>query len=210
MRIAIGVHSTDTVNSTVYFNHIMMFSKWAKEFELAFVGLRRVKVERACNMTVDTARKLDCTHVLFIDDDHILMPNMLPLLAENADAAVVSGLICKRLFPYETVAFQTINDNFTLVQLKPNTGVREVEGGAFGCTLINLSRLTKLKDPLFVTNGEQRYDVNFFRNVHAAGERIVVDTRVSVGHIGDPPVVWPENATRLRTERINRGLPEKR
>lgn len=207
MRIAIGVHSTDTICSTIYFNHIMTFTQWVKMYDMAFIGLRRVKVERACNQTVDAARRMDCTHVLFIDDDHVLKENMLPLLLENADATVVSGLICKRLFPYETVAFKTSPAGvYTLMQLEENTGVREMDGCAFGCTLVNLEKLRELPKPWFVTTEQQRYDVNFFRNVRAMGGKVLVDTRVSVGHISDPQVVWPETATMLRRERMSRDI----
>ena len=203
MRIAIGVHTTDNVDATVYFNHVMMVSKWAKEHDLAFIGLRRVKIEQACNLTVQTAWALGCTHVLFVDDDHILREDMLPLLLENADAAVVSGLICQRLFPYTVVAFRRDGDGkLQQLYLDAGQGVREVDGCAFGCTLVNLEKLKTLPMPWFETVQGARFDVNFFNKVRAAGERILVDTRVSVGHISDPEVVWPENATELRAIRI--------
>lgn len=203
MRIGIGVHTTNTVDAAVYFNHVMTFAKWAKKFDLAFVGMRRVKIEKACNVTVTSLRRLGCTHVLFVDDDHILREDMLEKLVatcEEEHVAVASGLICKRLFPFSTIGFarRGPEGRMTELYLHPGMGRVEVDACAFGCTLVDMERLRELPMPWFETTPERRFDVNFCRKVRAAGERVAVDTSVSVGHVMDPTVVWPENATKLR------------
>jgi GT2 family glycosyltransferase len=211
MRIGIGVHTTNTVDAAVYFNHVMTFAKWAKRYDLAFIGMRRVKIEKACNLTVTKLRRLGCTHVLFVDDDHILQDDMLEKLlatAEREHAAMVSGLICKRLFPFETIGFarRGAERRLSEIPLPSGVGPVEVDACAFGCTLVDLERLQRLPMPWFETVPGRRFDVNFCNKLRDAGEHVFVDTNVSVGHVMDPTVVWPENATELRATEITQRL----
>lgn len=209
MRIGVGVHTVDSVEATVYFNHIQAFAEWSKKYDMAFYGTRRVKVAEACEVTVEALLRMGCTHVLFIDDDHMLPLGMLDKLTENADAGMVSGLICKRAFPYPIVAFGKSEDGKLYPRhLDPGERVVEVEACAFGCTLINMESLREVPRPWFVNTPERRFDVNFCLKVREAGKRVLVDTRVSIGHVVDPEIVWPENATELRARVLEKKLKE--
>ena len=207
MRICLGVHATEVVPSTVYFNHLVEFAGWAKRHELAFVGCEKVTVAKARNFIVKHALGLGCTHWMSVDTDHYFRPNALDLLVENADAAMVSGLICKRGFPFETVAFKRMpNGVKNNIILKPGMGVVEVDGCAMGCTLINLEWVQKLDKPWFYDSKDKRSDLTMCENLQALGGHILVDTRVEVGHRLVTPVVWPETADEARAQYVRHGV----
>ena len=205
MKIGLGLHFQDTVHTTVYLNHLTAFCGWAKRYEIALAGVRRVKVAQARNLIVQELLKQGCTHWLSIDDDHIIPDNMLDLLVESADAGMVSGLVCKRGYPFELVAFKDVADiGLRPAYFLPDTGVHEVAVCAFGCTLINLKALEGVPTPWFVDTPEHRSDVNFCTKVRDAGLKILVDTRVSIGHMCNPQVITPQLATAWRKQIIEK------
>ncbi len=202
-KIGLGIHLDSSVLPQVYLNHLSTISIWAKDYDLTILGLYRVKVASARNKIVEAAIKENLDHVLFIDSDHLIPENMLRLLLENADAAMVSGLICKRAYPYETVAFVFSNeDNLQLVNIYARDKVLKVDGCAMGCTLINIEQLKLLKKPYFYDN-ERRSDLNLCVDFRKIGKDVLLDSRVSLGHLGEPPVVYPDNADELRVKVLN-------
>lgn len=198
MKIALGVHLHDIVTSHVYFNHIGAISQWAKRYDLMLMGTERTKVASARNHIADEAVKSNCSHILWLDGDHLVADDMLDLLVENADAAEVSGLVCKRFFPFDTVAFKCLPDgSLNQIVLTDRGKVVEVDACAMGCTLMNVGCLKELKKPWFYDD-HFRSDLNVCMNFRKAGFRILVDTRVEIGHLGDPPVIRPSTAEALR------------
>lgn len=204
MKVGLGVHVVDTINAVAYLNHLPAVAGWAKKHEMAFVGARRLKVAAARNLIVDELLKLGCTHWLSLDDDHLVPDNMLDLLVENADAGMVSGLICKRGFPYEIVAFKDV-EGMRSVTMRPDTGVKTVSVCAMGCTLINLEPLKdgRIARPWFEDTREHRSDVNFCAKMRDVGMAIKVDTRVCVGHLCEPRVITPQVAEAWRKNHID-------
>lgn len=200
MKIALGIHLAEGVLPQVYLNHIGAIAQWAKRYDLTLIGTYRAKVASARNKIVEQAIKDGHSHVFFLDSDHIVSDDLLDLLVENADAAMVSGLIAKRVFPFETVAFKYLGSELTLITIKERSKVISVDACAMGCTLINLEHIQKLNKPYFF-DAKARSDINLcvaFRNLNLP---IYVDTRAEVGHLAEAVVVRPSNAQALR-ERV--------
>jgi len=203
MRIAIGTHLSEAVLPQVYFNHIGVIARWAKQYDLVMTGTHRTKVAAARNRIIDAALAERCDHVLFIDSDHLLPDNMLDCLTENAAAAMVSGLVCKRLFPYDTVAFKLLPDG-QLQQIVVNARgkVIEVDGCAMGCTLINLDLIKQLERPYF-RDRFFRSDLGLCLAFRRKGMKVLLDTRVEIGHLSDPLIITPGNAERVRCNMLS-------
>ena len=198
-KIAIAVPVADTVLPLAYFNHIHCFGEWSKKHNTIFLGLSGVKITAARNILVSQAITTGASHLLFIDADHILPIDLLDKLVENASSAMVSGLICKRGYPYQTVAFR-FNSKGQLDQLMldPKDEVISVDACAMGCTLINLQQLKLLNLPYF-TDGHFRHDLNLCMKFKSElGASIKVDCRVEVGHLCMPNIVYPSSSNLLR------------
>lgn len=207
-KVGIGLHLDNSVLPKVYLNHISTISIWAKKYDLTILGIYRTKVATSRNKIMESAIEEGLSHVLFIDSDHMVPEELLRLLLENADAAMVSGLVCKRGYPFETVAF-VFDDKRRLrgVQVFARNKVIEVDGCAMGCTLINVEQIKLLKKPYFYDN-ERRSDLNLcvdFRNI---GKKVLVDTRALVGHLGEAPTVFPDTAEELRAKYLGKELKD--
>jgi hypothetical protein len=208
-RIAIAVHVTENVPAQVYLNHVSMVATWSRrmhDVEFTFLGTSRVKNADARNILARKAIEAGCTHWFSMDSDHIFREDALPRLwASRGDSAIISGLICKRAYPYETVVMRFLPDGrYELVVTPEDSGVREVDGCAFGCTLLNLGVMQTLKKPWFFDMQNGRSDINYCRMVKVTGHRILVDTGVHVGHLLDPAAVWPgESAQLLREKEVS-------
>lgn len=204
-QIGICIHGTENVPTQVYFNHIEVIAGWNKAYPLGLFGLSRIKVAKARNMLTKLADEANCSHVLFLDTDHMIDSSMLPKLMENADAGMVSGLVCKRGYPYICVGFCRHPDGsgrLHQIVLEPNTGVHKVDGCAFGCTLINMDCLRKLPKPWFYDTVDRRSDLNLCDAMRKADFEVLLDTRVEVGHLGDVPIIWPGISESLRKHEL--------
>ncbi len=205
MLIGLGIHLDLCILAPAYFNHLGAIANWNKKNDIILIGVQRMKVAAARRKITENAVRQNCDYLLFLDSDHIVPDNMLDLLLENKDAAMVSALICKRSLPYNTVGFKLdSNDELQEVLLHEDTGVVELDGCAMGCTLINMKLLKELKAPLWQDN-HFRSDINlclkFRRELDA---KILIDTRVSVGHMRNPQAVYPNNAESLCQKDVER------
>lgn len=202
MKIALGVHLAEAVLPQVYLNHIGAIAKWAQSYDLTLIGTYRAKVAAARNSIVDRAIKDKYSHVFFLDSDHIVSDDLLDLLAESADAAMVSGLICKRIFPFECVAFKCLpNGDLTQIVVSERKKVIPVDACAMGCTLVNLKHIKKLKKPYFF-DARYRSDINLCLAFRAIDCKIMIDTRAEIGHLAEPVIVRPNMAEALRVKCI--------
>ncbi len=210
MRIGLAIHGCTHVPTKVYFNHLhrcMGWMKWAvaEGHEIAVAFEDHTVVAMARNKIVKTLAGLECDYCLFLDTDHIVDGDMLQrLFAHFPGPGMVSGHVVKRIFPFDTVAFKFDPDGLGLVGVHLNayTGFYEVDGCAFGCTLIDMKKLLALPDPLFEDTSEGRSDLNLCKKFRAAGETLLVDTDVQIGHYPDPTIVTPKIAESLRAEWI--------
>ncbi len=207
MKLAIGMHVCESVLAPIYFNHLSATYAWAKKYDFMYIGVYRMKVAAAREKIIEEAFEADCTHLFFMDSDHIMADNTLDFLVEHQDLAMVSGLICKRSYPFETVAFKSVNPmqpELKSVQLKANGKLYEVDACPFGCNLLNLEKIKKLESPYF-SDGLYRSDISMCMRIrYELEEKICVDSRVIVGHLGNAPVVFPHTAQAMREKYVEK------
>lgn len=203
MTIIFAIHGLDYVDFDVYIDHLALMVALSKEHNIRLVRIRNTKVAQARNAVVKEIRKLEGDYVCFLDTDHRVSPNMITLLLQNMQfAKVASGLVCRRRGPKDPIGYLQRDDGmFLKATLARGMGSVFVDTCAFGCTLIDRDFLCSFDDPVFVDStrkGENgkviqlRSDINFCLAVRDKGEKIVVDTRVIVGHVSEPSVVWPD------------------
>lgn len=210
--IGICVHSYDKVNFNEYFNHLWCIAHWAQKYELAFIGKPGLDAASARNTIIDRAIERKCTHVLFMDEDHFFPRETLDCLYEaatqNPSAAMVSGLVCKKGESYQQVCWEVREAKdgvqYYAVTLPLDCKTYQVHVCAFGCTLISLEAIQKLKKPYFRDTCipglegievNVRSDVNLCLAFKEIGEKVFVDTRVLIGHDdGRGNAIYPQNA----------------
>lgn len=208
--IAICVHVFNYVDFSIYFNHVYVAAHWSREFELLFVGRNGLGAAEARNLIVEQALERGCLYALFIDGDHLIPVETLPYLLEAMQAsegAMVSGIVCKKGDRFQQICWEVREvdgkKEYYEVTLPLDGRLYEVSVCAFGCTLIDLKKLKRLKKPYFRDTCDMpsqgslanvRSDINICNAFRDNGEKIWVDTRILVGHLGVPGIVYPQGA----------------
>ena len=167
------------------------FSTMVKPFHFECADIPRAHVESARNAAVKRALELRMTHIMFLDDDHILPPNTF-LRLYAMDVPVAAALAFKRVQPYEPVVgtFGMTSLGQTGVFLKPEwirTGVRKVDAVGFAGVLIRLSVFETLtaKHLDWFKWGEMGEDFSFCLACKDAGIEIWCDTDLILPHLGE-------------------------
>ncbi len=202
--IALATHVFDQVAFDVYFNHLYCMRNWSQKYDIVLIGMKGLQAAAARESMVQRAFEQNCSHIFFLDGDHLIPEDTLDILWESNNAAMVSGLVCKKGENFQQVGWAT-NDEGGYIPLDlPLTGLTyEVGVCAFGCTLINLAKLKRLTTPYFrdtcgiSPNGDLtniRSDVNLCNMFRDNGEKILIDTRILVGHHGVHVPVYPQSA----------------
>jgi len=207
--VGIATHAHSVVDFDIHFNHCNVISQWVKEHKIKLFGYKGLCAAEAREMICRTAIELDCSHIFFLDADHIIPLETLDFLLESKDEAIVSGVICRKFYPFDQVVWGK-NDKtgeYLGVELDLNGKIYEVGVCGFGCTLINLEKLQELDKPWFRDTCDKKKDGKY-RNVRsdvqlcdafrANGEKVWVDTRILVGHTGMNLLIYPQNAEAMR------------
>ena len=199
--IGIGLHVDTAIMPIVYFNHLKVMGVGASKYNLKLIGTERMKVAAARNRITNTAIISGCSHLLFLDSDHVCPEDIIDRLMKNKDCAMVSALICRRAFPFTPVVFQyDIVGNLQEAILAPGSKVVEVDACAMGCTLLNLGFVKRLEKPYW-KDDHFRSDITMCNSLkNKFGGKICVDTSISVGHLGQHQVISPENADECRKD----------
>ncbi len=207
--IGIGIHVDTAIMPKAYFNHLAAIGLWSNKYKLKLIGMDRMKVAAARNRITDKAIKEGCSHILFIDSDHLVPFDMLDKLLESKDSGMISGLIYRRSYPFTPVVFK--KDHLGRMQeaiINPGTKVLEVDACAMGCTLINLSFVKRLPKPYWIDD-HFRSDIMMCDRIKILlGGKIYVDTRIIVRHLGDQEEIGPENVDEFRARSHKEKLNE--
>jgi hypothetical protein len=209
LKIAICTPVYNNVDFDVYFNHMYCISRWSNDYKLCFTGRRGTSPVLACEKMAEFAIGVGYQYAFYLDADHIMPAETLDCLSQGIkDAAMISGLVCKRRGDYQQVWWvkEENSDTYKYTDFNLDGKRYEVDICAFGCTLINLEKLQKLEKPWFrvtLENGNTVWsDVNLCKAFRAKEEKIYVDTRVLVGHHGMNSVVYPQSANLLRSRSL--------
>lgn len=153
------------------------------------------------NRLVERAKKLDCTHILFIDSDTIPPAGALEKLLE-ADQDIIGGVYRFRVPPYRVLAFWYLDGHYVPMDKIPEDEVIAVDGIGMGCTLIKMDVFDKVEMPWYyagyidyvspydkrkkIEDFERRFigeDLHFCEKAFLAGYKIHLHTGVKADHI---------------------------
>jgi SAM-dependent methyltransferase len=202
-KVGIAIHTFGPIDPKVYFNHLGTMRSWAGKYDIFFCGIDKHRTADARNILVQSALSGGCTHLLSIDADHIIPDHMLEVLSLNAEASITSGLVCKRKPPYGQVGFVKFDGDYHQVNLPVDGKSYLVDIPAMGCTLFDMEIFKRIKSPWFLdrrsvmpdgTYYNKRSDSVFFERCGELGIKMIIDTRVVIGHVGDPVVHYPNSS----------------
>lgn len=152
------------------------------------------------------------THLLWIDDDMVFRGDAVPRLIAH-DLPIVGGLCYNRHHPYNPVMLyeppkgcESVGYLFRYEWPQP-PGLLEVDATGAAFLLTKREVFEKIAESLKPGEGpfdqiEWGEDVSFCKRARAAGYKVMVDTSIEVGHVGEV-VVAEAFATRNRQGKLN-------
>lgn len=164
------------------------------------------QIDHARNVITQEALNFvpDLTHIMWIDDDMTFAPDAIRRLLDH-NLPIVGGLCFNRRHPYGPVLVNFTERGFAFDYDYPE-GLNQYDGtgAAFLLTKKEVYLRIHEKHPegpwTITTVGE---DISFCRRAASVGYKIMVDTRVKIGHISPDVVIDEEFAKRNRVFRAN-------
>ena len=159
---------------------------------------REVLAEKAVTAGMDL--------IFMVDDDMLGDPECFFQLAEsviNGPADICGALAFTRNPPHDPVLYVCekgydpverteyfINRPLTRY---PRNSLVEVDAVGFGAVVFKTSILHKMKRPWFMSTCGSGEDIYFcYKATREAGARVFSDTRVKLGHVGNPQIITEE------------------
>jgi hypothetical protein len=159
------------------------------------------------NIMVNEILKTDCTHVLFLDDDHVIGKNDI-INAVYSDIDVLGGLYFDRQYPHYPNVFKKDDEGYMCRWYGGvNCGLQEVDAIGTGFVLVKKSVFEKMEFPWFKWHEQVEglkvtekdvigCDVVFSVKAHNLGFKVVCDTNMVIDHIGADTTINAENGFR--------------
>lgn len=191
-KVMICVPTAEFARQAVFYDYFNMMDKPVDSL-MTFVHGQSPARNR--NLAIEQAQQHSCTHILFIDDDLQIPPNLLTKLLSH-DKDIVSGYYIMRDYPHKPILFETALDNGQCVHKFPKDGENNlVECVAFGlgAVLIKMHVFDKLERP-YVRLGEIEVDhwcddIGLWNRCREAGFKLYCDLSVTLGHMCTVTVV---------------------
>jgi GT2 family glycosyltransferase len=167
------------------------------------IDCTRQIVSDSRNLIAQKALELECTHILFTDDDHIFPADAVIRLLEH-DVDIVGALAFKRRPPYDPCIFNAVKNESTgevgmVHEVLIKQGLQEITAVGFAFVLIKVEVFKTLAFPWFVygdkslgimvAQGGIGEDMSFCVKARHAGFKVYCDTDLIVPHIGDQQLV---------------------
>lgn len=145
------------------------------------------QVDNARNMiTQDACNTEDVTHLLWVDDDMTFSRDAVQRLLAH-DLPIVGGLCHNRRHPYMPILVHFTERGFSFQYDYPE-GLIEVDATGAAFLLTKKEVYFKIREQFaegpwtVLHTGE---DISFCQRARAAGYKIMVDTTVKIGHMGE-------------------------
>lgn len=170
-------------------------------FSVGMVG--EILVPYAREVLARQAVESGCDYLFMIDDDMLAPPDLFYKLAEN-DKDICAALAFTRNPDHKPVIYQVIegrdpmgNDYYqnTFVVNYPKDTLVQCDAVGFGAVLIKVDVLKKIPSPWFMGLVGTGEDITFCYKAKKSGFEVWMDTRIKLGHLGDPTIVTEEYAS---------------
>lgn len=149
------------------------------------------------NLMIQQALDTNCTHILFIDDDMLVQPDVLIRLASH-DKDIVSGLYLMRNYPHTPVIFESaLDDGRCMGHLLSNeeNGLIPIVNAGLGLVMIKTDVFRAMEKPWIrlgqIDTDQWCDDIEFFNRVRKLGYKMWCDLECQGGHMASV-AIWPK------------------
>jgi len=215
-KVTIAIPNEGLVHCEAYDNHLVsamrlggMQERWRYEqrnprYEFSWFTAGHMLTQMAREKLIQTAILAKTDFLIMYDDDMLLPPNMVIQLLEDMEQYpeidVVAPLAFMRSPPHYAVMY-TVKEGYDPVRKAdyylnqwvikyPKDKLVECDAVGFGAVCIRMSMVKKMQRPYFMSTSATGEDILFCVNARKqANARIFMDTRIKLGHLGDPVII---------------------
>lgn len=194
-RVMIGIPTSEFARRADFYDYVDMIEKEGEGIEL--VGITRSHGQspaRNRNVIIETALQNGFTHILFLDDDVVVRPDIIKkLLAHDKD--IVTGLYLMRNHPHFPILFdESYQNNYCRFQIlhKGRRGLVEAVNTGLGACMFKIEVFEKMSDDKpWIRLGQIAQekdhwcdDIEFFNRCREKyGYKLWCDLECPVGHM---------------------------
>jgi len=148
----------------------------------------------ARNRIVQNAIEKNCDYLFFIDADMVFPPDtLLKLFSHEVD--FVNALAFRRIKPHYPCIFKWIEEDGAYSTVQYSGGLQEVDATGMPCVLIDMKIFKKMKEVwpnrpwYYYRDNTFSSDITLCENARKLGYKIMIDTDLKIGHIGEEIVI---------------------
>lgn len=200
-----SIGNVDYIAHEACWDLAMDLARYEQESNYKFfkTGIGRYMVAYSREKFCEIALQFDFDYILFLDDDHYWQKDMFRVLQKHIkDYDIVTPLCVTRLKPYFPVVYKCnifTKDGQQYIENKIYTDIKEIKKGdlitdadavGFGCAIVKVELLKKIKQPWFFSMSPIGEDLLFcIKAKKEANVKILVDTNVEAPHLKDRELV---------------------
>ena len=187
-RVLIAVPALDTMPTQTAYSMLSL----KRDCPSRFSFIVRASCHDARNLLAAEAIESGADRVLWLDSDMVFDEDLMIRLGEDLDAGwdMVCGLYFKRELPVTPVIYKTLPSVPRLGGVPevyadyPKDAIFPIAGCGFAAVMMTVGLLKKLGDYPFSLLPYLSEDLSFCWRALRVGARIVCDSRIKVGHVG--------------------------
>ena len=148
----------------------------------------------ARNRIVQNALEKNCEYLFFVDVDMVFLPDTLIRLLKH-DLDIVNALAFRRITPHYPCIFNWNETEKSYTTVSYSTGLLEVDATGMPAILIKTNVFRKMKETwpkqpwYYYRDNLFSSDLTFCENARKLGFKIMIDTDLKIGHIGEEIVI---------------------
>ncbi len=188
IKITIGV-----LNSNEYlhrrFVQSLMNLQYPTVANIDFTMVFGCQLPFARNRVVQEALQNESDYVFFIDADMVFPSDMLLRLLKH-NVSMVNALAFRRTKPHYPCIFKWNEKEGCYETTSYTKGLLEVDATGMAAHLIHIDVFKRMKQPWYYYRDHQfSSDLTFCENAKKLGFKILIDTDLKIGHIGEEIVI---------------------
>ncbi len=188
IRITLGIPSATEYLHRRFVQSLMSL-EYPKNADINFTTIFGYQLPFARNRIVQEALKYNSDYLLFIDADMVFKPDLLLRLLKH-DVPFVNALAFRRIKPHYPCIFKWNEKEGSYETVPYFGGLLEVDATGMPAVLIKMEIFKKMKQPWYYYEDHLfSSDLTFCRNAKRLGYKILIDTDLKIGHIGEEIVI---------------------
>jgi len=188
IKITIGIPTASNLLHQKFVQSLMCL-QLPQNTEIDYNVITGYQLPFARNRIVQHALDSNSDYVFFIDADMVFpSDSLIRLFNHNLD--LVNALAFRRTSPHYPTIFKWNENEKCYETMSYTKGLLEVEATGMACMLIKTEVFKKMKQPwYYYRDNTFSSDLTFCENARKEGYKIMIDTDLKIGHLGDEKVI---------------------